>query len=93
MAIDRFKPIISKNWDVAITIRPRPKPRIPGKAIKPPWDFNKSIFASYKPDNEELLNECFEMDWKNSKMLKLLKKEEELYKVKMALKKSYPVIK
>jgi hypothetical protein len=62
-----------------LTILPRPPPRaIKGlRREKTPWDFKKSVFKDYIPDNENLLSKCFEYDWSNSKITKIVKDEKE----------------
>jgi len=54
-------------------------PRPPEKSLKQkerlktPWDFFKSVFKDYKPDNELLLAKCFEFDHSCSKLDKIVK--------------------
>jgi hypothetical protein len=70
---------------------PRPPPKnLKGREyLKTPWDFFKSVFKDYKPDNEGLLVDCFEFDWQCSKILKIIKNEEEQNKIKEYLKSIY----
>lgn len=58
---------------------PRPGPKGLGNRskVRTPWDFSLSVFASYKPDNAKLLNNCFETDWARTKVDKIVKNEEE----------------
>lgn len=58
---------------------PRPPPKkISGlKREKTPWDFKKSVFKDYIPDNEVILSRCFEYDWNNSKISKIIKDDKE----------------
>ncbi len=49
----------------------------PKKIVKLDWCFENSLFKNFKPDTEELLMECFETDWNNSKIKKLIKNEDE----------------
>ena len=69
----------------------RPPPREPPTRAKQrvPWDFKKSVFASYQPDTETFLNTCFEFDWECSKIPKIIKDYDELMKVKEYLKNIY----
>ena len=62
-----------------LTILPRPPPKyIKGlRREKTPWDFKKSVFKDYIPDNENLLTKCFEYDWSNSKITKIVKDEKD----------------
>ena len=43
--------------------------------LKTPWDFYKSIFKVYKPDTDKIIDECFEADWPNTKIEKIIKDE------------------
>jgi len=73
---------------------PRPKPKIlKGRAkIKTPWDFFKSVFKSYKPDNNRIVEQCFETDWELTKCVKILRTEEDAADVKLYLKSIYKMI-
>ena len=63
------------------------------KRIKTPWDFLNSVFAKYKPDTENLLNECFQFDWENTKIEKLMKNDETIIlECKNYLRKNYKLI-
>ena len=70
---------------------PRPPPKkIKGlRREKTPWDFKKSVFKDYIPDNEIILSRCFEYDWNNSKIPKIVKDEKELEQVKIFLRSIY----
>ena len=59
---------------------------------KTPWDFYKSVFGTYIRDDEELLMKCFELDWKSSKIPKLIKDPAERASLKEILRKNYRVI-
>lgn len=59
------------------------------KRLRTPWDFFKSVFSPYKADDQKLLNSCFEFDWENTKIYKIIKNETELKEVKDYLKKNY----
>lgn len=72
--------------------RPLPKEYLAREKIKTPWDFFKSVFRDYKPDNAQLLEECFEFDWGSSKIEKIVKGEEEIKKVKEYLRTNYKVM-
>lgn len=62
-----------------MSVIPRPPPKkIKGlKRLKTPWDFKKSVFRDYIPDNELILSKCFDYDWNNSKIPKIVKDETE----------------
>lgn len=51
---------------------PRPVPE-DAIDIVLPWNFKNSVFAPYKPDNDAILNKCFEFDWCCSKISSFLK--------------------
>jgi len=46
--------------------------------LKTPWDFYKSIFKTYKSDTDKLIDECFETDWPNTKIEKIIKDEHQI---------------
>lgn len=69
--------------------RPPPKNLLGREKLKTPWDFFKSVFRDYKPDNDILLDECFEFDWSCSKIEKIVKGEDEVAKVKEYLRSVY----
>lgn len=56
---------------------------------EPEWDFRDSIFYGYIPDSKELLAKCFEYDWSNCKIPKIIKNKEELEKIKAYLASIY----
>ena len=74
-----------------LTVLPRPSPRqIKGlRREKTPWDFKKSVFRDYVPDNENILTKCFEYDWVNSKITKIVKDEKEQEQIKVFLRSIY----
>lgn len=76
------KSLITEEFLDKMSVKPRPDPKHPPVRIRPktPWDFSKSIFAAYKSDTPELLDRCFEADWENSKIPKLVKEEEDAVK-------------
>ena len=45
-------------------IKPRTVKRLGARDhIRTPWIFSQSVFANYKPDNQKILDKCFEVDW------------------------------
>jgi len=72
--------------------RPAPKNLKGREKVKTPWDFNKSVFRDYKPDNPQKLEECFEFDWSCSKIEKVVKSEEEIAKTKEYLRGIYKLM-
>lgn len=63
---------------------PRPGPKGLGNRdkIRTPWDFNLSVFKTYKPDNHRLLNDCFELDWSRTKIERIVKDDNERDRLK-----------
>ena len=70
---------------------PRPGPKGLGSRnkLRTPWDFNLSCFASYKPDNARLINQCFETDWARTKVDRIVKNEEERERFKTYCRSIY----
>jgi hypothetical protein len=79
--------LITATYLEDMSVLPRPPPKkIKGlKREKTPWDFKKSVFKDYIPDNELIVAKCFEFDWSNCKIPKVIKDERELAKVKAFL--------
>ena len=70
---------------------PRPGPKGLGNRnkVRTPWNFSLSCFAPYKPDSTRLLNDCFEMDWNRTKVLRIVKNDEEREKLKTYVRSVY----
>lgn len=83
--------IVTKTYLTNMKCIPRPPPKamLSKARLKTPWDFFKSVFRTYKPDDKQILNGCFEFDWENTKIHKIIKDGEELVKVKAYLKLNY----
>ena len=62
------------------------------KRPKSPWAKEKSIFAPYVEDYDELLMKCFEFDFSCSRIPKLFKDPVELHKAKEYLREIYKYI-
>lgn len=86
--------LITKTYLEDLSVIPRPPPKkIKGlHRVKTPWDFKKSVFKDYIPDNELILAKCFEMDWTSSKIPKIIKDEKEKEKVMNYLRSNYKYI-
>ncbi|CAD8122767.1 unnamed protein product [Paramecium sonneborni] len=56
------------------------------------WSYEISIFKNYQPDNEELIDECFEYDFQSSKINRIVRDPNELLEVKELLREYYPSI-
>ena len=57
--------------------------------VKTPWDFSKSVFKDYIPDNDVILAKCFEYDWALCKIPKIIKDPKELEVIKGYLQTNY----
>ena len=71
--------------------QPRPGAKGLGKrsGVRTPWDFSLSVFAQYKIDTTNLLNNCFEKDWSRTKVERIVKNEEEREKFKTYFRSVY----
>lgn len=85
------KSLINEEFLQKMAVKPRPEPKFPIQRIRPktPWDFNKSIFAPYRSDTKDLLNRCFDIDWDNSKIAKILKNDPNLEEIQEFLRTQY----
>ena len=83
--------IITKTYLTNMMWVPRPPPKFltARKRLKTPWDFFKSVFRTYKPDDKQTLNSWFEFDWDNTKIHKIIKVGSDLKLVKDFLKENY----
>ena len=57
--------------------RPLPKELAGRNKLKTPWKYNQSVFKDYRIDTQKHLDACFEQDWKNSKIERIVKDEAE----------------
>ena len=69
--------------------RPGPKGLANRRKVRTPWDFSLSVFATYKVDTVKLLSDCFETDWKRTKVDKIVKNEEDRSAFKAYCKSIY----
>ena len=55
-------------------VLPRPAPYVlkGRERLKTPWDFFKSVFKQYRVDNDRILDQCFEVDWAQTKCEKFI---------------------
>lgn len=65
----------------------------PTEMEKIPWSIPVSLFKDYRLDDDHLLNECFEFDWKHCKIPNMVKDPQDLENLKALLKANYQVIK
>jgi len=89
--IPQTKMLYTKEFISQMKCMPRPPPKalIAKERLKTPWDFFKSVFKDYRPDNQQVLNDCFEYDWSCWKIPKLIKDENELEELKKLIKSHY----
>ncbi|KAL4496017.1 hypothetical protein ABPG72_015439 [Tetrahymena utriculariae] len=57
------------------------------------WCFEISLFRTYIRDSEDLLNKCFEFDWKNSRCERVFNQSGDALLCKQFMKKNYRMIK
>lgn len=65
--------IIDKNYDVNVFTLPRDNGDAYKHVKEDKWDLSKSVFKDYRPDTHQLLMDCFDYDWKISKIAKFVK--------------------
>jgi hypothetical protein len=89
--VTQTRALLTKTYLTNLSCIPRPEPKnLKGREkLKTPWDFNKSVFKDYKPDNVQLLEQCFEFDWECSKIPRVIKGDEEVDRCKEYLKTVY----
>lgn len=56
------------------------------------WDIRGSVFWGYIPDDDDIVARCFEYDWARTKIPRIIKKEDELEKIRVFLKSIYKPI-
>ena len=85
---------LTETYLTSMKVLPRPPPYILQGMLRPdtPWDFFNSVFKEYIPDNDRLLNDCFETDWAQTKIVKFVRDEEQSDLMKKYLKKHYKAI-
>lgn len=63
------------------------------KLEKIKWHLKNSIFKDYFVDNEKILDDCFEFDWKCSKISNFIRSQDEQNSLKTVLRSNYALIK
>lgn len=63
------------------------------KKAKAKWTFPISLFAKWKPDDEDTLRRCFEFDWDYGKIPRLIKRDDDLALVKEFFRHNYKALK
>lgn len=92
-----FNPnLFTKEYEPIVESRPRWPETFFKINFTNEWTFEKSIFSTYIRDSDDLLDKCFEFDWENSRLDKVLNTycttEESKNKCKEILKKEYNLI-
>jgi len=89
--------IIDSNLEINCNLKPRMRPEvyIPAEIEKEkiPWTIPMSVFKDYKPETDEVLKRCFEVDFETSRIQKVVKKPDELEKVRTLLFNAYKKLK
>lgn len=57
--------------------RPPPKDLLNRNKLRTPWKYSLSVFRDYKTDNPKIYDQCFEFDWENCKIARLVKDDNE----------------
>ncbi|KAL4497331.1 hypothetical protein ABPG72_011266 [Tetrahymena utriculariae] len=90
---DTNKSVFSKYKDVQILSYPRVPEKIVQLSAKSEWVVEKSIFKDFLKDTEDLIDKCFEFDFNQSRIAKLITDKDDLARVKSILKENYRKIK
>jgi hypothetical protein len=64
-----------------------------GQMERVEWNFNMSIFREYKPDNDRVLDDCLEFDWRHSRIPNFVKNSDDLSLLRQVVRQHYPIIK
>ena len=82
--------LIDSTYFTDTTTYPRPtKISIDNKVEKDEWNKNKSVFRNFHTDTPSLLKKCFEEDYANSNISRIIKDEYDRNKVKEFLQSIY----
>lgn len=57
------------------------------------WTLGISLFKDYKSDNDRILDDCLEFDWRHSRIPNFVKSSEEISNLKNLLRANYALIK
>lgn len=89
----KAKRIANEANEISVKTLPRFNGLVARK-VKNPWSYAQSVWAKeWKLDDEELLRKCFEKDWRNSKIMNLIKNQGDQDKVRGLLWANYSSIK
>lgn len=64
-----------------------------GQMERIPWSIHVSLFKDYKLDNDRLLDDCLEFDWRHSRIPNFIRNPEEQIALKTAIRQVYGQIK
>ena len=66
------------SWDeLIVSVLPR-QIGLVTKKEKKPWEYKDSLWSKeWKLDDDQLMRNCFEKDWKNSKLMNFVKNQAE----------------
>lgn len=64
-----------------------------GRMERIPWSFHVAIFKDYKVDNDRVLDDCLDFDWRHSRVMNFVKNPEEQVELKNSVRQIYPLIK
>lgn len=91
------KSFFTQYYEPRISVKPRtPREKyIPPKGLKNKrnWNFNNSIFRTYKKDTDLLMENCFESDFSLGRYPGFVKDKKDFKKLREMLKKHYREIK
>jgi len=89
--VDCFNKLLSTDDLKSMKAVPRPEPPQEEQVLRPksPWTLPKSLFAAYKFDTDEHLANCFDFDWRCSKIDRMVKAVKDKEKIYAYLKNNY----
>ena len=61
--------------------------------IRPDWTIPQSVFRSFRYDTEEQLVKCFEFDYENTRISRIVKDEVDRINLKKLLQENYLYLK
>ncbi|CAI2387670.1 unnamed protein product [Moneuplotes crassus] len=93
-SIRQTKAILSPGYVAKMNCVPRPKRQflIEEDPPVPEWDIRNSVFWGYMIDTNDIHRKCFEFDWAQCKIPRIIKDPEEQLKVKNYLESIYKPI-
>lgn len=88
---------VAKRKPVPVTILPRQPPLVypededaeEAVTVRPPWSFDRSVFAKYNHESEAQANKAFQADWRLSKVGNIIKDKKQMEDVADAIRPHY----